>query len=114
MAGVTDLFLAVTHAFARYGRLVEAAVFHVDLELAAEGDPIDDPTAIWPDDREHVRVGALEITAFAFDREQDGDVLVFDPSRVTDGIEMTDDKILLARSGAYRSSVTRRTANSTK
>lgn len=33
MAGVTDLFLAVTHAFARYGRLVEAAVFHVDLTL---------------------------------------------------------------------------------
>jgi catalase len=86
------------------------AVFHVELELAAEGDPIDDPTAIWPDDRERVRVGELEITAFAFDRERDGDVLVFDPSRVTDGIEMSADKILLARSGAYRSSVTRRTA----
>ncbi|MEY2451561.1 MAG: catalase [Acidimicrobiaceae bacterium] len=86
------------------------AVFYIDLEVAADGDPIDDPTAIWPDDRERVRVGELEITALAFDREQDGDVLVFDPSRVTDGIELSDDKILLARSGAYRSSVTRRTA----
>jgi catalase len=86
------------------------AVFHVDLELAAEGDPIDDPTASWPDGRERVRIGALEITGLAFDREQDGDVLVFDPTRVTDGIGLTDDKILLARSGAYRSSVTRRTA----
>ncbi|MEY2404091.1 MAG: catalase [Acidimicrobiaceae bacterium] len=86
------------------------AVFHFDLELAAEGDPIDDPTASWPDGRERVRIGALEITGLAFDREQDGDVLVFDPTRVTDGIELTDDKILLARSGAYRSSVTRRTA----
>ena len=85
------------------------AIFHLDLELAADGDPIDDPTAIWPEDRERVRVGELEITALAFDRERDGDVLVFDPSRVTDGIEMTDDKILLARSGAYRASVTRRT-----
>lgn len=86
------------------------AVFHVDLEMAAEGDPIDDPTAIWPDDREQVRIGDLEITAFAFDRERDGDVLVFDPSRLTDGIELSGDKILLARSGAYRTSVTRRTA----
>ena len=86
------------------------SVFHVELELAGEGDPLDDPTAIWPDDRERVRVGELEITALAFDREQDGDVLVFDPTRVTDGIELSDDKILHARSGAYRSSVTRRTA----
>ena len=90
------------------------AVFHVDLELAAEGDPLDDPTAIWPDDRERVRVGALLITALAFDREQDGDVLVFDPTRVTDGIEMSDDKILHARSGAYNSSVKRRTAISSQ
>ena len=93
-------------------RLASApALFHVDLELAAEGDPVDDPTAVWPDDREHVRIGELEITGLAFDRERDGDVLVFDPTRVTDGIELTDDKILLARSGAYRSSVTRRTAS---
>ena len=84
------------------------------LELAADGDPLDDPTALWPDGREHVRVGELSITGLAFDRERDGDVLVFDPTRVTDGIELTDDKILHARSGAYRSSVTRRTANSTK
>jgi catalase len=90
------------------------AAFHVDLELAVDGDPLDDPTAVWPDDRERVRIGKLEITALAFDRERGGDVLVFDPTRLTDGIELTDDKILLARSGAYRSSVTRRIANSTQ
>jgi catalase len=83
---------------------------HLDLELAAEGDPLDDPTAQWPEDRERVRVGDLSITGFAFDREQGDDVLVFDPSRVTDGIEMSDDKILHARSGAYRASVARRTS----
>jgi len=85
------------------------AVFHVDLELAADDDPIDDPTAVWPDDRKVVRVGELSIEALAFDRERDGDILVFDPTRLTDGIEATDDKILAARSGAYRVSVTRRT-----
>ncbi|MEY2464837.1 MAG: Catalase, partial [Acidimicrobiaceae bacterium] len=45
----------------------------------------------------------------AFDREHDGDVLVFDPTRVTDGIELTGDRILLARRAAYSESVRRRT-----
>jgi len=85
------------------------AVFHVDLELAGDDDPLDDPTALWPEDRERVRIGELSITGFAFDREVDGDVLVFDPTRVTDGIELSDDEILHARSGAYRASVARRT-----
>jgi catalase len=86
------------------------AVFHLELELAAAGDPLDDPTALWSD-RERVRVGDLSITGLAFDRERDGDVLVFDPIRVTDGIELSDDPILHARSGAYRASVSRRTAS---
>ena len=37
--------------------------------------------------------------------ESDGDVLVFDPSRVPDGIRLTDDPILRARSGAYSVSI---------
>jgi catalase len=86
------------------------AVFHVDVEVAEAGDPVDDPTAIWPEGRERVRAARLEITGLAFDRERDGDVLVFDPTRVTDGIELTADPILHARSGAYRVSVARRTA----
>jgi catalase len=86
------------------------AVFQLELTLAAPTDPVDDPTAIWPDDREQVRLGALAITGRAFDRERDGDVLVFDPTRVTDGIECSDDPILRARPGAYSVSVARRTA----
>jgi catalase len=86
------------------------AVLHLELEMAVEGDSVDDPTAIWPDNRERVRVGRVEITQLAFDRDRDGDVLVFDPSRVPDGIELTADPILHARSGAYSVSVARRTA----
>ena len=77
--------------------------------LAQEGDPLDDPTAAWPDDRERVAIGRLEVTGLAFDREQDGDILVFDPTRVVDGIECSDDPILHARSWAYSESVLRRT-----
>lgn len=93
-------------------RLEEApAVFHLDVELAEDEDPLDDPTAAWPDGRERKRVGRLTVDALAFDRDRDGDVLVFDPTRVTDGIEVSDDPVLLARSGAYSVSVARRTGS---
>jgi catalase len=86
------------------------AAFDVVVQLAEEGDAVDDPTAEWPDDRESVSLGRLEITALASDRDTGDDVLVFDPTRVTDGIELTDDPILLARPGAYSVSVARRVA----
>jgi catalase len=84
-------------------------VFHVDVTLAVDDDPIDDPTAMWPEGRERLRIGRLEVAGLAFDRERDGDVLVFDPTRITDGIELTGDRILLARRAAYSESVRRRT-----
>src|SRR5437764_15050088 len=94
---------------ARFGQ--RSVAFALDLQLAADGDPVDDPTAEWPPEREVVRLGRLELTGLAFDRERDGDILVFDPTRVPDGIRLTDDKILLARPGAYSVSVTRRTSS---
>jgi catalase len=83
--------------------------FKLWAQIAEEGDPIEDPTAAWPEDREQVELGRLEIMGLAFDRERDGDVLVFDPTRVTDGIECSEDKVLLARPHAYEESVFRRT-----
>ena len=87
------------------------AVFHINVEVAAPDDPVDDPTAVWPSGRAIVELGRLDITGLAFDRDHDGDVLVFDPTRVTDGIQVTDDPILLARPGAYSVSVARRTSS---
>jgi len=93
-------------------RLTQGPVgFDLDVQLAGAGDPIDDPTAPWPDDREVVRIGRLEISAPAHDREVGGDVLVFDPTHVPDGIVLSRDPILLARPGAYSVSVARRTAS---
>jgi catalase len=86
------------------------AGYTVTVTLAADGDPIDDPTAEWPESRPVVTLGRLEITGLADDRERDGDVLVFDPTRVPDGINLTADPILHARKGAYSVSVARRTA----
>ena len=84
------------------------AAFRLVVALAAEEDPIDDPTAAWPEDREQVVVGRLELTGPEEEREQGGDVLVFDPTRVVDGIELSNDPILRFRRRAYAVSVERR------
>jgi catalase len=84
--------------------------FTLQLQLAAAGDPTGDPSAAWPGTRQRVGVGVLELTGRETDRETGGDVLVFDPTRVTDGIELSDDPVLLFRPKAYSESVTRRTS----
>lgn len=84
--------------------------FNLVLQIAAPGDPVDDPSARWPDDREQVTAGTIELTGLDTEREQGDDVLVFDPARVTDGIELSDDPVLRYRPLAYDDSVRERTA----
>ena len=45
--------------------------------------------------------GTFELTEHETGRETGGDVLVFDPTRLTDGIKLSDDPILRFRSPAY-------------
>jgi catalase len=59
-----------------------------------------------------VTVGHYEITGLETGRETGGDVLVFDPTRVTDGIECSADPVLSFRHDAYGESVARRMASS--
>jgi catalase len=84
------------------------AAFQLSVQIADDGDDVDDPSVPWPDDRQRVTLGGLEVTGLAHDREQGDDVLVFDPTRVTDGIELSDDPILRFRTRAYAESVLRR------
>jgi catalase len=82
--------------------------FRLELQLAREEDPVNDPTAPWRDDRETIIGGTLDLTELETERETGGDVLVFDPTRVTDGIELSDDPILRFRAPAYSVSIERR------
>src|SRR5205823_7664773 len=84
------------------------AAFRLLVVLAEEGDEIDDPTVAWPEERQKVQVGRLELGGPETEREKGDDVLVFDPMRVTDGIEPSDDPILRFRPRAYAVSVKRR------
>lgn len=82
---------------------------HLLAQLAAEGDQTTDSSRAWPEDREWVDMGVVEVTGPDTERERDGDILVNDPTRVTDGIELSDDPILHIRTYVYGDSVRRRT-----
>ena len=84
------------------------AALRLFVVIADDGDAVDDPTVAWPEEREKVEVGRLELTGLDDTRERDGDVMVMDPSRVVDGIELSGDQILRFRPHAYAVSVERR------
>jgi catalase len=90
-------------------RLREGPVgFDLLLQVAGEGDALDDSTAIWPDERELVGAGRLEVSDLVDDPEVGDHIEVFDPARVIDGVELSDDPVLQARPRAYSVSAYRR------
>jgi catalase len=84
----------------------EPVRMELEVQIAGEGDDPDDPSSIWPEERERVVVGTLEVTAI--DRNAD-DGNVMDPMRLVDGIEASADPALLYRPPVYDLSHSRRT-----
>jgi catalase len=82
--------------------------FYYRVQLAGPNDSTVDPSAPW-NSKTMVTVGTLDITAIDTEREKGGDIVVFDPMRVTDGIEPSDDPVLRFRTNAYSASVKLRT-----
>ena len=88
-------------------RLERAPVrMELEVQIAGEGDDPDDPSDEWPAERERAVVGTLEVTAI--DAGAD-DGIVFDPMRVVDGIEGSNDPVLRYRPAVYTLSHERRT-----
>jgi catalase len=81
------------------------AAWRLVVVIGTDGDSTSDPTEVWPDDRETVDAGRLELTGPETERETGDDVLVFDPTRLCDGIELSDDPIVSFRHHAYAESV---------
>lgn len=87
------------------GRLARGpARLRLDIVLGREGDPTDDPTLPWPDDRERVDAGELALTGVV--EEPAG--LLMDPAQLGPGIEPSDDPVLRHRGPVYRESLRRR------
>jgi catalase len=86
----------------------DAVSFVLDAQIADTGDSVDDPSDHWPAERRRVDAGSLQLTELIEDPETDGEIVVFDPGHVTDGIELTADPVLRFRPLAYSESAARR------
>ena len=84
-------------------------IFNLILQLAGDGDPTDDPSAPWPESRPRLKIGQLDLMRPTSVEEIGDAVMMHDPTRVTDGIEVSDDPVLAARRGVYEVSVAHRT-----
>jgi catalase len=78
--------------------------FKLLVQLAAHGDPVDDPSLTWPDSRPTVELGTLEIRTVSSLSE---DALVFAPGALPQGIAPAD-RMIPDRDVAYDVSFRRR------
>ena len=87
-----------------------AARFRLLVQLADDGDPVDDGSLQWPEERPQVEMGTLSVTSGVTDGAVAERRLIFDPTRLVDGIELSSDPLLLVRSAVYAISYRRRNA----
>ena len=78
------------------------------LQLAQPGDPVDDPSRPWPNDRRQIVAGTLEVVRVEAQADGPCRDVNFDPSTVPSGVNVSDDPVLNARSAAYSHSFSRR------
>ncbi len=82
--------------------------FHIDVQIAGEGDVVDDATIHWPSDRPVIRFGTVVLTAVAPNNAAEQQQIIFDPIPRVDGIEPSDDPLLELRAAIYLLSGRRR------
>lgn len=79
--------------------------FCLVVQLPNTGDPTSDPSLVWPDDRKTIEVGTISITSAVADSAAAEKPLAYDPTNLTDGIDLSDDPLPALRSDVYALSV---------
>jgi catalase len=78
------------------------------LTIGEPGDPANDATKPWPDSRRSIDAGTITLNAVQTEAPGNARDINFDPTVVPDGIALSDDPLLSARSAVYAHSFTRR------
>jgi catalase len=84
------------------------AVFHLKAQLAEPGDQTKDGSQPWPDERKVVELGVLTLNKVVPSSLEAEKKLLFMPTALTDGIELSDDPLPTVRAAAYGVSYARR------
>jgi catalase len=78
--------------------------------VANAGDPTNDPSKVWPDDRRTIEVGTLVVQRIEAEADGPCREINFDPTVLPPGMRTSDDPFPAARSSVYRESYDLRTA----
>jgi len=84
--------------------------WHLQITLANPGDPTNDATKTWPDDRRTIDAGTLVLERTEPQASGPCRDINYDPLVLPAGIAASDDPLLPARSAAYADSYLRRTS----
>ncbi len=103
--GANYLFEEISERVAK-----EPVRFRVLVQVAEDGDVVDDATIHWPEDREQVELGTISLTEMVADNAHEQQKIIFDPIPRVDGIEPSDDPLLELRAAIYLISGRRRRA----
>jgi catalase len=87
-----------------------AVTMRIVVQMAADGDPLDDATAHWPDDHQELEFGTLELRSVLPNQAGEQQKIIFDPIPRVDGIESAGDPLLEPRATIYLASGRRRRA----
>jgi catalase len=91
------------------GRIARGAIrMRILVQVAGEGDVVDDSTVQWPDERLLLEFGNLELNGVVPDGEAAQRQIIFDPIPRVDGIESSGDPLLDPRANLYLASGRRR------
>jgi catalase len=75
--------------------------FRIVVQLAKDGDAVDDATVRWPEDRPQLTFGEISLTGITPNNAGEQQHLIFDPIPRVDGIEASADPLFEPRANIY-------------
>jgi catalase len=84
--------------------------FHIVVQLAEDGDTVEDATVRWPADRMQLTFGEISLTEIAPNNASEQQQIIFDPIPRVDGIEASADPLFEPRANVYLMAGRRRRA----
>ncbi|MGH7047130.1 MAG: catalase family peroxidase [Stellaceae bacterium] len=88
----------------------EPVRFRVTVQLAGDGDTVDDATVRWPEERPRLPFGEISLQHIVPDNIREQQQTIFDPIPRVDGIEASADPLFEPRANIYLMSGRRRRA----
>jgi len=88
----------------------EPVKFRIVVQLAQDGDTVDDATVRWPEARPQFTFGEISLTEIAPDNATKQQQIIFDPIPRVDGIEASADPLFEPRANIYLMAGRRRRA----